>query len=90
MCGELGITLREIVISGGGSTSPLFMQIFADVFGIPCLARQRPERCQPRLGDLRRGRDRRLPGLRDGRGAHGEAARSHSRRILRTPTFTAA
>jgi sugar (pentulose or hexulose) kinase len=35
MCAELGITLREIVVSGGGSTSPLFMQIFADAFGIP-------------------------------------------------------
>jgi len=35
MTGELGTTLREVVISGGGSTSPLFMQIFADVFGIP-------------------------------------------------------
>jgi sugar (pentulose or hexulose) kinase len=30
MCGELGITLREIVVSGGGSSSPLFMQILAD------------------------------------------------------------
>ena len=35
MTAELGTTLREVVISGGGSTSPLFMQIFADVFGIP-------------------------------------------------------
>ena len=35
MCAELGITLTEIVISGGGSMSPLFMRIFADVFGIP-------------------------------------------------------
>jgi len=35
MCAELGIDLREIVVSGGGATSPLFMQIFADVFGIP-------------------------------------------------------
>lgn len=35
MCGELGIALEEIVVSGGGSNSPLFMQIFADVFGIP-------------------------------------------------------
>jgi sugar (pentulose or hexulose) kinase len=34
MCDELGITLTEIVVSGGGSNSPLFMQIFADVFGI--------------------------------------------------------
>ena len=34
MCDELGITLDEIVVSGGGSNSPLFMQIFADVFGI--------------------------------------------------------
>jgi sugar (pentulose or hexulose) kinase len=35
MTAELGTSLREVVISGGGSTSPLFMQIFADVFGIP-------------------------------------------------------
>jgi sugar (pentulose or hexulose) kinase len=35
MCAELGISLDEIVVSGGGSSSPLFMQIFADVFGIP-------------------------------------------------------
>jgi len=35
MCEELGISLREIVISGGGANSPLFMRIFADVFGIP-------------------------------------------------------
>jgi sugar (pentulose or hexulose) kinase len=34
MCDELAITLTEIVVSGGGSNSPLFMQIFADVFGI--------------------------------------------------------
>ena len=35
MCAELGITLDEIVVSGGGSNSALFMRIFADVFGIP-------------------------------------------------------
>ena len=35
MCEELGIALDEIVVSGGGASSPLFMQIFADVFGIP-------------------------------------------------------
>ena len=34
MCSELEIDLDEIVISGGGAASPLFMQIFADVFGI--------------------------------------------------------
>jgi sugar (pentulose or hexulose) kinase len=34
MVGELDVTLTEIVVSGGGSASPLFMQIFADVFGI--------------------------------------------------------
>jgi len=42
MCAELGITLREVVISGGGSTSPLFMQIFADVFGIPASRAEGP------------------------------------------------
>ena len=35
MAAELGITLSQIVLSGGGSNSPLFMSIFADVFGIP-------------------------------------------------------
>ncbi|MDO8363043.1 MAG: FGGY-family carbohydrate kinase [Actinomycetota bacterium] len=35
MCAELGISLNEIVVSGGGGNSPLFMSIFADVFGIP-------------------------------------------------------
>ncbi len=35
MCAELGIPVKEIVVSGGGSNSDVFMQIFADVFGIP-------------------------------------------------------
>ena len=35
MCRELDTVLDGIVVSGGGSTSSLFMQIFADVFGIP-------------------------------------------------------
>ena len=35
MCRELAITLDDIVVSGGGSGSPLFMHIFADVFGVP-------------------------------------------------------
>jgi len=35
MCAELGIGLESIVVSGGGAGSPLFMRIFADVFGVP-------------------------------------------------------
>ena len=35
MCAELAISLDSIVVSGGGASSPLFMRIFADVFGIP-------------------------------------------------------
>ncbi len=35
MAGELAITIDQLVVSGGGANSPLFMQIFADVFGIP-------------------------------------------------------
>ena len=31
---DLGITIEEIVVGGGGASSPLFMQTFADVFGI--------------------------------------------------------
>lgn len=37
MIDELGIELEHLVVSGGGSSSPLFMQIFADVFGLPAL-----------------------------------------------------
>jgi sugar (pentulose or hexulose) kinase len=35
MCDERGIELSNIVVSGGGSKGDLFMQIFADVFGVP-------------------------------------------------------
>lgn len=35
MCLELNKSLKEVVISGGGSNSDLFMQIFADVFNLP-------------------------------------------------------
>jgi len=35
MCDERGVDLTQIVVSGGGSNGELFMQIFADVFGVP-------------------------------------------------------
>lgn len=35
MAEELGVKLEKIIITGGGSNSDLFMQIFADVFNIP-------------------------------------------------------
>lgn len=34
MCNELGVRPKQVIVSGGGSNSPLFMKIFADVFGI--------------------------------------------------------
>lgn len=34
---ELGRSFRRLVVSGGGAGSPLFVQIFADVFGLPAL-----------------------------------------------------
>ncbi len=34
MCDELNIKPSQVIVSGGGSNSPLFMQIFADTFGI--------------------------------------------------------
>jgi len=37
MCNELGIDLDRIIVSGGGSGSDLFMQIFSDVFGVPAV-----------------------------------------------------
>jgi sugar (pentulose or hexulose) kinase len=52
MCTELSLVLDEIVISGGGSLSPLFMQIFADVFGIPA-SRNIP--IDPASGEVRGG-----------------------------------
>ncbi|MFA9423192.1 MAG: FGGY-family carbohydrate kinase [Sedimentibacter sp.] len=35
MCDERGVRLTNIIVSGGGSNGELFMQIFADVFGVP-------------------------------------------------------
>ena len=35
MTNEIGVNLDKIIITGGGSNSDLFMQIFADVFNIP-------------------------------------------------------
>jgi len=35
MCDELGAAPSRIIVSGGGSNGDLFMQIFADVFGVP-------------------------------------------------------
>jgi sugar (pentulose or hexulose) kinase len=35
MCNEIGHYAKQIIITGGGSNSDLFMQIFADVFNLP-------------------------------------------------------
>ena len=35
MLQELGRTPQRVVVSGGGSRGNLFMQLFADVFGLP-------------------------------------------------------
>lgn len=35
MCNEVGTMIEKLIITGGGSNSDLFMQIFADVFNIP-------------------------------------------------------
>lgn len=35
MCDERGVELTNLIVSGGGSNGELFMQIFADVFGVP-------------------------------------------------------
>jgi sugar (pentulose or hexulose) kinase len=37
MSRETGETYKRLVVSGGGSNSDVFMQIFADVFGIPAV-----------------------------------------------------
>ncbi len=35
MAEELGVPFKNLIISGGGANSDLFMQIFADIFGVP-------------------------------------------------------
>ncbi|SDQ15670.1 FGGY-family carbohydrate kinase [Pseudovibrio sp. Tun.PSC04-5.I4] len=37
MCDERGVGPTKLIVSGGGSNGDLFMQIFADVFGVPAL-----------------------------------------------------
>ncbi len=70
MCAELGIDLREIVISGGGANSPLFMQIFADVFGILASRNDGKARRQSGGSHLCRRGHRRVSRLRDRRGGY--------------------
>lgn len=40
MCNEVGTTINKLIITGGGSNSDLFMQIFADVFDIPIVRKK--------------------------------------------------
>lgn len=40
MTEEQGILLEKLIISGGGSYSDVFMQIFSDIFGIPACRNQ--------------------------------------------------
>ncbi len=40
MNAELGIPSKELVVSGGGANSPLFVQILSDVFGVPARVNQ--------------------------------------------------
>ncbi len=82
MAGELGITLREIVVSGGGASSALCMQVFADAFGIPASRAQRTGRREPRRRRVRRGRGRRC--TRTSRPPW-RAWKSPARRSLPTP-----
>ena len=35
MCQERNVPLKQLIVSGGGSNGDLFMQIMADVFGVP-------------------------------------------------------
>jgi sugar (pentulose or hexulose) kinase len=37
MCREMDIELEKIIVSGGGASGDLFMQIFSDVFGFPAV-----------------------------------------------------
>ena len=75
MADELGSQLREVVISGGGSTSPLFMQIFADVFGIPASRANGPSGASLGSAICAAVATGCVSGFRDRRGAHGKAAR---------------
>ena len=43
MCRELGLELDQIIVSGGGARSDLFMQIFADVFNLPAVRNEIPD-----------------------------------------------
>jgi sugar (pentulose or hexulose) kinase len=43
MCRELGLELDQIIVSGGGARSDLFMQIFADAFNLPAVRNEIPD-----------------------------------------------
>ena len=43
MSRELDIDVDQIIVSGGGARSDLFMQIFSDVFGLPAIRNELPD-----------------------------------------------
>nr|WP_321303793.1 FGGY-family carbohydrate kinase [uncultured Sphaerochaeta sp.] len=43
MCDEMGVEIEHLIVSGGGSNGELFMQILADVFGVPAHRNQTNE-----------------------------------------------
>ena len=40
MAEEQGIPIEKLIISGGGSNSDVFIQIFSDIFGVPACRNQ--------------------------------------------------
>src|SRR5204862_6276331 len=43
--GALGLPAREVIVLGGGGTSPLWLQIRADALGLPHRAASRTDTC---------------------------------------------
>ena len=75
MCGELGISLEEIVVSGGGSVEPARDAHLRGRLRHPRSAQYGQRRCEPRRGHLRSRRGRRPSRPRGRRRSHGGAAR---------------
>ncbi len=65
MCNEMNYFAKHVIITGGGSNSDLFMQIFADVFNLPA-QRNAINGCEAWGSDQYSGRSGAIPGLRNG------------------------
>ena len=64
---QAGVEINQLRVVGGGSSSPTWLQLKANIYHLPVSGSLFADAAHPRRGDAGWGRYRHLPGLRGGR-----------------------